>query len=340
MVQPNSIVAVTGATGFVGRYVCRELARRGFRVRALVRDPRKAKEVLAGVANLEVSAGDVCEPASLDRLLAGASACIHLVGIIREVRAEPGKEPQTFERMHVVATRRVLEACARNGVKRYAHMSALGVKPDGKAAYQRTKFEAERLVRASGDPSTGEGLAWTIFRPSIIHGPDGEFVRLMADLGSSEIPPYVFMPYFAKTVVDFRVPLGSISFEPAKVQPVAVEDVAFCFAECLVRDGTIGEVYNLTGPDVLDWRELTEFMRDALPGTNKNMGTWYVPGTHASLLAQAAGAIGLGPLLPFDAGQAVMATEDNVSDTHKVRADFGIEPRAFRSTVEAYADRV
>lgn len=338
MTQQRGVIAVTGATGFIGRAVVGELLRRGHGVRALIRSSAKARESFGGLTGpsgqtVETVAGDVCDPGTLDRLMAGASACIHLVGIIREVRAEPGRLPQTFERMHVLATQRVLEACQRAGVKRYAHMSALGVRPDGKAEYQRTKAEAERLVRASG-------LDWTIFRPSVIHGVGSEFITLMADLGSGEVPPYYFMPYFARTEVDFRVPLGGISFVPAKVQPVAVEDVAYCFAECLERPGTIGEIYNLVGPEALDWRELTEFLRDTLPGTNKKMGTWYIPGAHAALIATGAEMVGLGGLLPFNAGQALMATEDNTSDLHKVRADFDLEPRPFRATVEGYAARV
>lgn len=334
-VPTNTTIAVTGASGFVGRYVTRELLARGYSVRALVRDPAKAREAFGSPlpANLSIVIGDVCDAAALKDLVRGASACVHLVGIIREVRGERLDQPQSFERMHVRATQSIIEACTAAGVRRYLHMSALGVGPEGKSQYQKTKWLAEQNVRRSG-------LDWTIFRPSLIHGHDGEFVQMMHDLASGDIPPFFFIPYFARARVDMTVPAGATTFEPASVQPVAVEDVAIAFAEAIKRPAAIGEIYNLVGPEVLDWREISEFFRDTLHGTKKSMGTWYVPGQHAAIIATVAQKIGLGALLPFDPGQALMASEDSTADPIKAKADLGLSPRPFRKTVREYAHLV
>lgn len=333
--QQQQVIAVTGATGFVGRYVVRELLKRGHQVRALVRDQSKIRAAFGSPmpSGLSTVIGDICDARALDELLRGASACVHLVGIIREERGESVSMPQSFERMHVWATQAVVGACGRAGVKRYVHMSALGVGPDGKSAYQQTKWRAEVIVRRSG-------LAWTIVRPSLVHGPDGEFVQMMNKLCGGEMPPYVFIPYFVRTKVDTSVPLGAMSFEPALVQPVAVEDVAEAIAAAVEREAAIGEIYNLVGSERLNWQELTETFRDTLPGGNPRMGVWYVPGTHAAMAATVAGKLGLGGLLPFDAGQALMATEDSVADPTKAMLDLGIKPRGFRATVKRYAGRV
>jgi NADH dehydrogenase len=331
----SKTIAVTGCTGFVGRHLVGELLSRGHRVRGLIRDSRTARAVFGATPpeGLSTIAGDVCDAHALDALVRGCDAAVHLVGIIREERGESLDRPQSFQRVHVQATRTIVGACRDAGVARYLHMSALNVGPEGRSAYQKTKWEAEGLVRRSG-------LDWTIFRPGIIHGPDGEFMRIMAELCSGEFPPYLFIPYFARSRVDRRVIAGAVTYEPAMTQPVAVEDVALGFANALETTRAVGEVYNLVGPEALDWRELAEFLRDTLHGTKKSLGVWHVPGEHAAAIARFASTIGLGKLLPFDEGQALMATEDTTADPTKARADLNLNPRPFKKTVEAYAAHV
>jgi len=340
MTMPSSMtVAVTGATGFVGRYIVRELAGRGHTVRVLVRDVAKAREVFgAALSKLEVVVGDACDRVALGKLTSRADACIHLVGIIREVRGESADLAQTFQRMHIGATHAVVDACRGSRVKRYVHMSALGVGPDARAEYQRTKWEAERYVRRGfGD---GTDLDWTIFRPGVIHGPDGEFIQLMHDLCTGDIPPFFFLPYFARKRLDESVPAGRVDWVAPKVQPIAVEDVAFSFVEAISRPETVGEIYNLVGPDVLSWPEMLEFLRDTLPGTKKGLVPFHIPGEHAAIMATVAKTLGIGRLLPFDRGQALMGMEDSTAELNKVGADLGLRPRKFRETVRNYAARV
>jgi len=349
-------VAVTDASGFVGRSVVGEMIARGWRVRGLARDLHDVKELdrrvreiasevgaaraLPGGGQVDWFAGDVCDAGALDQLCRGADSVVHLVGIIREARGDEGGagaggggRPQTFERMHIRATEAAIEAGKRASVKRYVHMSALGVGAEGRAAYQKTKWAAEQAVRRSG-------LDWTIFRPALIHGQDSEFVAMLAELASGEKPPFFFIPYFVRAEEDRRVPMRFGDWTPAKVQPVAVEDVAYAFAESLVRDESIGEVYNLAGSEVLDWRTLSETIRDVVPGTNKKMGTWFVPGEHAAAAARVAKSLGLGGLLPFDEGQALMAIEDSVADCSKAEADLGFTPRDFTGTLARYAGSI
>lgn len=322
-------VAVTGASGFVGRYVVRELLARGHRVRGLVRDVKKAAAVLpVREAGVTMVTGNVLDEGTVEELLKGADACVHLVGIIRE-----GGGGQTFERMHVQATRTVVGACERGGVERYLHMSSLGARPDGKAAYQRTKYQAEEIVRESE-------LVWTIFRPSLIHGPDGEFVQMIAKMAAGEVAPFLFMPYFVRPKYDTRVPLGALSWEAAEIQPISVLDVAWCFAEALERPETEFEIYNLVGPEPINWRDLYTLFRDELPNADKRMQPWHVPGHHAAMIAEVAKRVGLGPALPFDAGQAMMAMEDQTAELEKVKAHLGLQPRALRESVRAYAPAV
>ena len=330
MASTNSskTVAVTGATGFVGRHVVRELLSRGHAVRALGRSHETAREVLPRDPRLTFVEGNILDAKTLPELLRGADSCIHLVGIIREAGGG-----QTFGRMHVDATREAVEACRAAGISRFLHMSALGASPEGPSKYQKTKWEGEQIVRRSG-------LGWTVFRPSIIDGAGSEFIRMFKGMCAGQEAPYYFLPYFVRPApADKRVPLGGQGWESAKIQPIAVEDVAAAFAEALTRPVTIGEVYNLVGPDVLDWPEMLTFLRDSIPGCKRNLHPWHIPGTHGAMLARAANVFGLGGLLPYDAGQALMAMEDSVSEMTKAAAHLGLRPRPCRQAVAAYAAR-
>lgn len=321
-------VAVTGATGFVGRGVVRALLAKGHAVRALARDRAKARRVFAGLGDrVTITAGDVTDSGALAELVKGCDAVIHLVGIIRE-----GPGGQTFQNCHVEATRAMLEACAAAGVKRYVHMSALGVCSEGVSAYQRTKWEAERLVHASE-------LDWTIFRPGLIHGEGGELIQ-MATQWCRGKGPMGIMPYFTRWEEDLSVPLGPSKEIAPVVEPVSVDDVAAAFVGALTEPKTIGETYNLVGPERLSWPEMLVFMRDTLPHADHSAQPWGVPGFAGAALAFGAKQIGIGSMLPFDMGMALMGSRDVVAEREKVRTHLGLSPKPFRATFESYAERL
>lgn len=316
----SAVAALTGATGFVGRSLVRELLRRGWTVRCLARDADKARRTLPA-DGVEVIRGDVFERAAMEELADGAGAMIHLIGIRRERR----REGVTFERMHVDATARALEAAGGAGVRRYLHMSALGTRPGGASEYHRTKWRAEGLVRDSG-------LDWTIFRPSLIHGADGEFMRMARGWATGTAPPFVFLPYF------LRMEPGGLAPRPEtpSVQPVAVGDVARAFCEALERAETVGETYPLGGSERLTWPEMLREIRDAAPAPSP-LSPMGIPGDVAAMKARIAEALGLGGLLPFGESDAIMGSEDNVCSTEKVEAELGFRPSGFRESMRPYA---
>ena len=316
-------VLVTGATGFVGRAVVRELCARGLRPVCLVRAPEKLRRQHPelGEDRLTPIVGDLGDARALRDAAKQCQAAIHLVGIIvaRPLRG------QTFHKIHVRGTLAMLNATRDAGIRRYAHMSALGTRADAIAAYHRTKWDAEELVR-------GSGLDWTIFRPSLIHGPDGEFMQLMKRFVCGLVPPAI--PYFGSG--------------EAKLQPVSVKDVATCFVASLTNAATIGRVVPMGGPRAYSWIELYNACRALMPRAKRWKPLVSQPVAFAKFAATigqpamaAAEAIvpNLG-LFRFDAGQVQMSQEDNTCDASIAETLFQMKMRNFEEELSAYAERI
>jgi len=297
-------VALTGATGFVGRHVLACLLAAGHRVRALVRD---AGQLEVADAKLHVVQGDLFEPDAVKKLVDGADAVVHLVGIIMENR----RRGQTFDRVHTLATQRLLAAAGHAAVTRWIHMSALGARPGAASRYHQTKWQAEQAVAASG-------LAHTIFRPSVIHGPDGEFMQMVKGFWCHRWPPFV--PYFGSERTAGRL------------QPVWVQDVARCFTDALTRDRSVGETYPVGGPDVFTWPGFYRACQRQMPQARHKpvvgLPLWYV-----KMIAGKPG-------VPFNRDQVIMSQEDSVCQMSKVQDHFGLELAAFEPTLARYVHEI
>ena len=323
MAQSTKIVAITGATGFVGRHVVAKLVENGCEVRALTRDPGKLRVNNETVTPIR---GDVFDKNALKELVDGADAVIHLVGIIME---NPSAG-QTFQRVHTLATKNLIQAAQDAGVKRWVHMSALGSRPDAVSQYHSTKWDAEEALKNSD-------LQWTIFRPSIIHGPDGEFVQMVRSFWCDPWNPPLFRPGFPNPFKFVRyVPYfgaGLLGCGGAgHLQPVWVDDVATCFVNAIDNEKTIRQVYPMGGPERMTWPELYKIASKHLPGALPK-GIVAVPAWYAKLIAPL-------PMVPFNYDQVVMSQEESICEITKVQNDLSIELAPFEQTFANYAESI
>jgi uncharacterized protein YbjT (DUF2867 family) len=296
-------VLVTGATGFVGREIVRQLRAAGHTIRILARSPLSPR-VQEAVSRwqADVHPGDVLEAASLDGALKGMDAVIHLVGIISEVGN------LTFENVHTNGTRNVVAAAQRAGVRRFVHMSALGTRPNAASRYHQTKWAAEELVRHSG-------LEFTIFRPSLIYGPEGQFINLFARM--IRLSPVVPL-------------LGS---PRARFQPVPVEMVAAAFVRSLGEPRSVGQTYDLCGPEALMLSEIVDRIQAVL---GKRRLKVQVPLSLARCQAACMEFLFqrmLRKAPPLNRDQLLMLQEDNVGNAQPANELFGLKPAPLREGI-------
>ena len=231
MAQTSSkgAVCVLGGTGFIGRAIAARLAREGIATRIPTRNRQRSRRLLV-LPGLELIQADVHDPEQLTRLIAGCDAVINLIGILNE-QAHDGSG---FRHAHVELAEKLMAACRKTGVSRLIQMSALKANAErGASHYLATKGQAEQVIESQA----GERIQYTIFRPSIVFGPEDSFFNRFARI--LRMTPVLPMPQLN-----------------ARFAPVYVGDVAEVFVRALTDSRSHGRTYELCGPDIYTLEEI------------------------------------------------------------------------------------
>ncbi|MGQ0547794.1 MAG: complex I NDUFA9 subunit family protein [Betaproteobacteria bacterium] len=215
---------ISGGSGFIGRHLTAELARRAAAVTVPTRRRERAKHLIV-LPTVDVVEADVNAPGVLERLARGCEAAVNLVGVLHGPDFAPA---------HVELPKRIVTACRASGVPRLLHVSALGAAPDAPSQYLRSKARGEEAVLAA------EGIDVTVFRPSVVFGPEDRFLNTFACLAR-------------------YLPVLALACPQARFQPVYVGDVALAMAESLDAPEAHGKRYDLCGPRQYTLKELVEY---------------------------------------------------------------------------------
>jgi uncharacterized protein YbjT (DUF2867 family) len=232
-------VLVVGGSGFIGRHLVASLAGTGIKVTVPSRRRERAKHLIL-LPTVDVVEANVMAPGVLERLCAGKPAVYNLVGILHGRRGRrdergPNDYGPDFARVHVELPQAIVAACRASGARRLLHISALGASPTAPSEYLRSKGIGEQALLAADD------LDVTVFRPSVVFGPEDTFLNRFA--------------WFAKLLPAIAVPCPN-----AKFQPVYVGDVVRAMHFALEEPEARGKAFELCGPRVYTMKQLVEFV--------------------------------------------------------------------------------
>jgi len=317
-------VMVTGATGFTGGHLARTLKARGNDVRALVRDPSKAGELMRdGIA---ISPGDLTDAAAVRRAVEGCDVVYHIAAVYREA-----KHPdEYYRRINVGGTQHIIDAIQRDGAGRMVHCSTVGVHgdvekiPSDESApfapgdiYQQSKLEGELLIQER----IKQGARAAIFRPQGIYGPgDRRFLKLFRTVYKGSF-----------RMIGTGSPFYHMTF---------ISDLVDGIILCGEHANALGQTYVFGGPRYTSVRELVDTVARVegkpVPGGRIPVGPLMAAATLCEWLCKP---FGIEP--PLYPRRLDFFIKDRAFSTAKAQRELGYQPKidleeGLRRTFEWY----
>jgi nucleoside-diphosphate-sugar epimerase len=302
----DDCIAIAGGSGFIGRAITRRLLKSGgATLRLLTRDPGRARTRLSG-ERVEFVRADVNHPPSLEAALQGARTVINAV----QFEGFPVENPRrglTFEKVDYGGTVALLEAARQAGAAHFIYLSGVGADESSAHSAYRAKGRAERAIRESS-------LAYTIFRPSLVYGPEDKVVSAIAR--ALRLTPL------------FPVPGSGAQ----KLQPIHVDDVAECVALAVEGRGR-NRVIEIGGPDTITFDGLVRLVMEI---TGRRRPLFHIP---AALMLAGGALAQMLPNPPFTREAASFALNDSACDIAPLVEEFGFTPRAVRDGLAYLGER-
>jgi len=296
-------ILVTGGRGFIGSHVIDELIEQypQAEIICMTRDPSKPTR---WGGRVRLIYGDVRNTNSLIVSTSSVDVVIHCVQFPNHPIENPRKG-LTYEEIDGRGTARLVEACVRNGVKRFIYLSGAGVAPGREEPWFRAKLMAEEAIQKSG-------LEYVIFRPSWVYGPEDHSLNR-------------FIKFIKYSPV---VPL--IGDGQNRVQPVSVFDLARVIAMAVAKGEATNNIYEIGGPEVLTMNEVLQITQRVL---GKRRLFLHLP---IGLVKAAAHLLGLLPNPPLTPGAVDFITMEALVDPQKAIETFGVESEPLEEGLRRY----
>jgi len=303
----SKLVTIYGGSGFVGRYIARRLAKKGWRVRVAVRRPNEAMHVkpYGVVGQVEPVLCNIRDDASVAAVMQGADAVVNCVGTFDK----GGKN--NFEAVQHEGAERIARLAAERGVGTLVHISAIGADVAGESLYAQSKGKGEASVLEHFPNAV-------ILRPSVVFGPEDSLFNRFASMSR-------FGPVLPLVGAETRF------------QPVYVDDLAAA-AEMGVEGTAPADIYELGGPAVHSFREMMQEMLQIIRRRRLivNLPFWLVAvmGGTFDVVKTMSGGLVNGPITR---DQVRSLQNDNVvSEGAKTFMDLGIKPTAMEAILPSY----
>ena len=295
-VKTDRLITLFGGGGFVGRYAAQALFKAGARVRIAEREPRRAffLKPLCGLGQIQFVRADIGDRGSVAAAVHGADAVVNLVGVLKG----------DFEAIHVEGARNIAEASAAAGVPALVHVSAIGADPESESDYGRSKGAGEAAVRAAFPRAT-------ILRPSIVFGPEDDFINRFARMAQA-------------------LPVLPVIRGSWRLQPVHAADLGKAIARAALDPAPYaGQTFELGGPQVLTMAELNAWICRT---TGRKRAIVEIPDAVGRLMARLTGWL---PGAPLSWDQWLMMARDNVAEGPGFEA-FDIRPMPLAAVAEEW----
>jgi len=294
-------ILVTGATGYLGKYIVDELLKRRYKVFCLVL-PNAPLLYLEG-KKVTILRGDITNQKSCYQFTKGMDAIIHLAAAVRI------KEPEVNWAINTEGTMNLVVACKKNKVKRFIHMSTITVTRKDKGPYGKSKTVAEWFFPTSN-------LNYTIFRPTIPLGKEGK--------GISNIIQFLeLLPWFVPLIGDAHYTR----------QPIYVYDLAKVVVESINNKKTYKKTYPLAGDDCVSFYDLVNMIAEELEIHKPYV---QIPESVCKFGAKFLESVMPNP--PITSENVRSLTQDEVCDISELKRDTGFRPTPLKIAVSNVLD--
>ncbi len=294
------MILITGANGYVARYVIKALLARGGAkpaIRAIVRSQSQFEKIRRLDNGIEPIVGDVTNPASLDAAMQGVRTVIHLAAVNRDRGAV------TMERVNAQGTINVVDAAKRAGVQHIITVVGLGA--DASRPYPLAHTQGVGV-----DYLTASGIPYTVLEASVIFGEGDEFINTLA--GLARIPPFMIVPGDGKS----------------KFQPIAVQDVAACVVRSLDNPQVVNARLQICGSEVITLEQIIDAVIAELGVKRVKL---HMP---VGLLRIAVGVMDKAlPRPPVTPSLLAQLGVDNVATDNATEKVFGVQPIRLREGI-------